>query len=257
MSRLNSLAAASLLVGASLLASAFVASCSSPRGLDTFPTRDIDRPYTLPADVNTWSMPTITAFRPAHDGVESEFLPPIPLPIFYSISLTETLTLDAALIPSSLRYQAYRGDDHLIGIAAGVGLPSYSSVRGGLVLPLHTSVFHRVHLAKWIALETSAGASLLIRTDDREGWRGSATTGPRLQLTDRLSFRPSAAAGVGKADSVFVSDDDDGVEPLINTGAHIGWNLHSRWRLALDYVLFGLLDDHLTHTGAFTVTLYW
>ncbi len=58
----------------------FMSGCAGRQPLQSYSRMEIERPYTLPEGITTWS--TITFFSYAKDTSGSSTLPPIPVPLF-------------------------------------------------------------------------------------------------------------------------------------------------------------------------------
>ncbi len=234
-----------------------LAACSTPAGLSDYGRRDIDRPYTLPADVNTWI--TYAPIRyigpdkdadPGDEAADSKIVTSVPMPVGYEISLGSRVTLEAAVIPLGVRVQLARSDRHLFGVRAGSSLLGFTRADGGIVGG-GVWGFHRALLGRSWALETTAGESYVYREETPNYVDVGLTTGPRGQLTDTLSVRPRISVTARREDGDFST--------VVPFGADLNWNLHRRWSVNLDYAgnLEQLGYSRTGHLGRLKVILYW
>lgn len=241
-----------------------LAACTAPAGLADYPRRQIERPYTLPDDVNTWSTVTTplgyTGPGSSASGVDEPDTPlpesdeegtfswPIPLPIFYEFSLTDRVTLEGAGLPLGLRVQLAHTDRHLIGARAFVLGFGYLSDHGVVVAQV-SSLFHRYRLGEHWALESTAGVQTVLRSRTGADADALLEVGPRVQLGDRVSLRPRAGL-------VF---DVDAPQLAIPLGLGVIWSLHCRWDLSGSYTARSkaLGYGRESHLASFDAKLYW
>ena len=244
--------------------------CRAPDGLATYPTRDIDRPYTLPDDVDTWttratgSYEAATRFRfvqapdrPLRGEDVADVTPPVPLPFGYELSLSSRITLVGFILPIALRIQLLHDATSTLGMVVAVtpirigGARDEDEIGGALFLD------HRLRLGRDVALESSigGGASIVERTPDDAHL--SVSVGPRVQLTDRVSVRPSIAFEWSKRtrwwDATVIGDHP--VHVPLRLDAH--WNLHRRWSAGLGYEAGTISQAPDRHEASARATYYW
>lgn len=241
-----------------------LASCGPPAGLATHPRRDIDQPYTLPADVNTWKTFARGGYSPvpedAHGTTRSTpWVAPSPLPFGYEFSLGSKVTLEGFIIPIGLRAELFNDGTDVVGVRGLFFWHGYDAE--GLFYESLVSVFHRRRAGSNWALESSVEAEAYrlghqwvedgeLRRDVHARRTVSAGVGPRVQLTETLSLRPSLALTARRS--------PDATHVGVPLQANVGWRFHCRWHLtaATGVDLTELADDPAV-VGNAALTWYW
>jgi hypothetical protein len=168
--------------------------CAAGTALSSYPRRQIDRPYTLPAGVDALGSGIGGSVAHDNNGGPTVFLG--LRPISWSVSLSDDWMLDFNPVPSAISYQFVRTDDQLLGATLSWGLGFGSE--GVLITPA-LSVAHRMRLARSWAWSTVASGRLSRWTEQpRWGWSAAVVTGPLWQVTDTFSLQPAIAVSVAR-----------------------------------------------------------
>jgi hypothetical protein len=217
-----------------------VAACAAPHGLRDYPRRTIDRPYTLPAGTRSLSAGYGVRYtgpgRQRHVSAPDQPIPPraeaeleqvIRPPVVWDLALTPRLTLTVlAILPVGVRAELMRSERHQLGATLGLVSAGGSSIEGAFAEGT-VAVFDRARLGRDLALESYAAVDYLYRERRGDAMEVTVSAGPRLQLSDAISLRPSAGAIV----EVETSEAD--LRAFVD--AHADWNFHCRWDAALYY----------------------
>ena len=237
----------------------------SAKSLTRYRARDIDKPYTLPADMNTWVTvaaggyvgpletepdPTPDPDDPEPSANEGQWVAPVPLPVGYEISLGSRVTLEGFGPPLGLRAQISKSDRQLWGVRTGPTVMRFTSVEG-FVMGMATTVFHRYRLRPNWALVSRTGVTYVYRENESDSVVGSVSTGPLHQLSDDLSVRPFGA--------INTIERDGQMSASLSFGGEAGYNFNRRWRAELLYR--GHLDElgfaRTSHVAATSVVYFW
>ena len=173
--------------------------CTAGAGLSGYPRSQIDRPYTLPAGVDSWA--TRAAGTYARDDLRSSTFVPVPWPLFWGHSLSDDWTLGFTPLPSAISRQLVRTDDQLLGATLAWGLGFGSE---GLLIAPSLTIAHRVRLSRSWAWTTAVSGSAWHWTDQTGwGWGAAVGAGPLLQVTEAFSVQPGIALSVARTNLLF------------------------------------------------------
>lgn len=97
--------------------------CATPQRLENYPLSEIDRPYTLPEDVNSWGTYLTGVFDRSNLKSTHGFA---IFPFNWEQGLSDRLTLVWSPLPLQVRYQAYRDSVSFLGIYFNLLGPTYA-----------------------------------------------------------------------------------------------------------------------------------
>ncbi len=235
-----------------------------PESLATYHQRDIDRPYTLPADVNTWFTLAAGGYlgpeedeaiadspdQPMDEAAGGEWVAPVPLPIGFEFSLGSRVTVEAFAVPLAVRAAIAESDAHTWGVRAGPSRILFSS-SDGFVADVDVDLYHRWRLGRDIALVTTTGTSYTFRELATDTLGLAVEAGPLAQLSDDLSARPYARVGGRYRDGSYGLN--------LSVGGEAGYRLNRRWRVDVDVASgFRRLGFSRTaHVGLGRLVYFW
>ncbi len=158
--------------------------CASKNKLvEKYPLSEISRPYTLPNNVDSWS---VLAFP-----FESTFL---VNPLYWEMSFSDTFSLVWAPLPLGLKWQILNTENHRLGVSA------IYVVLGGLA-----NLNYRYKTAGSWALDLDYNYTsfdvYLLKLDMSTG-----SIGPLYQFTDRIAGKIYISTFTGRVSSGLVSD---------------------------------------------------
>lgn len=240
MRRTNALAGVLLL---------FLSACTSVPELEKYPRAEIDRPFVLPEKVATWT--TVVPFGFYQSSGVSAFVPPIPIPLFWSHSLSQRWTLNWSPLPTSVSYQILQTADQLMGTTFGSGY-GYSS-SAGVILSPSASFFYRQKLSEAFALEFSPHVGSFFQTNGgAANWDVGVRLGPLFQVTPKLALRARIGfnlASSSNSPSIITSS----VAAPAATRFTVPLSLSSVWSMARQWDLnFAYAYDGLGYNGAYS-----
>ena len=238
----------------------FFAACTSSPSLETYPERQIDRPYTLPDDVATWT--TAVGASVVDDG-QSNISAAIN-PLIFEQALTDSLTLEYAPIPLGLRYQIANTEQNIWGVSLRTGI-GYSSFSGVLFEPT-LGFYHRYRPGGSFAWESFAAYSHEFSDRPIEAETAILSTGPMFQLTDTMVLTPKIGFGVTR-NELAQFEEYFGVrfnvdEFLFSVPASGGfrWLFHRQWEYGASYRLNSLIIEEsrlVVHSLNMSMTHFW
>ncbi len=165
-----------------------LAACAPGARLADYPSRVIDRPYTLPKGVAAWSSPTVGGVGFSHGEVNG--VVPVPYPLLWQIALSDDWNIIFAPVPLAAMWQITNGDYLRMGtlIVAGLG---YSPQRGFELEP-SIELSLRLKAGRDVALDLTIDGNLQIAAEvpNLDAGSAGATLGPLVQLRDDLHLRP-------------------------------------------------------------------
>jgi hypothetical protein len=167
---------------AGLLGVFFLYACS---GNPSLPTREIDRPYTLPDDTATWNF----GFMGAVNKIEGFRRTGAGIPYMnWESSLGDNLTLEWNGLPPALRYQIFHKERDTLGLRAAL-LWGYTSRLGTIYSP-SLKLYYRRILGNDFALEIVPGyeRSRSTRENIRDGWEAQTEIYGVMQLSEKNSL---------------------------------------------------------------------
>ena len=237
----------------------WLSACTSSPELQKYPRAEIDRPYTLPKGVATWTTLIPTGYF--SDDSSSFFLPPIPIPIVWQSSLSDDWTLEWSPLPLSVSHQISYSKEQVLGFSTGLSLLGYDTSSGAVLNPL-LSLYHRFRLGESWAVETIPSLNAQFQTK-RNPWTWSAgiSSGLLFQLTETFAIKPRVGLNFSRGYQAVVAE----VEPERNTRLTIplslltSWSFHRQWNLDAHYIYsrIGQQRGYSSHTGLFSVVHYW
>ncbi len=239
----------------------FVGGCTSAPELASYPRSEIDRPYTLPDKVATWSM--IIPFGFYSDSTTAAFLPPIPVPLFWRVALSDKWTLNWSPLPTSVSYEIDRTADHLVGASLGLGF-GYGTGSVGLLISPAASLYYRQKLNRAFALEVVPRVDASFRTGGNPAtWTAELGVGPLFQLNPLFALRARATlrGGNGLAYALYSSTLNPPVLARITVPLSIAavWSVNRQWDLGFGYIFEGIgyQNSYSGHTGVASLVHYW
>jgi hypothetical protein len=238
-----------------------LSACTSAPELEKYPRAEIDRPYTLPKNVATWT--TAIPFGYYEAVGASAFLPPIPVPLFWSGALSENWTLNWAPLPTSVSYQIARTSEHLMGTTFGSGYGYGSSA--GLILSPKASFFYRQKLNETFALEFTSRVEAYFQTNSgSSNWTVGVRLGPIYQVTPLFALRAGASfnlASASTSNSVITSTVTAPAATRFTVPLSLSsvWSISRQWDMDFGYTFDGLgyNGTYRAHSGNIQFTHYW
>lgn len=245
----------------SFVAAILASGCASGPELEKFSRSEIDRPYTLPEGVTSWS--TVAFFQSAKDKEGSSSVFPVPIPLLWQTSLSDNWNLIWAPIPLAVSHQLSYSKDEVVGATFGI-IPGYASGLGFRISPVLEG-YYRHRLGTRLALEATPSVSASYYTEQGPWrWYTGLKVGPLFQVTDTLAFRTKVSfnATYGEASLNSVSSS---LLPELSTrftvplSASVNWNFHRQWDAGLSYTYsqLGHINDYVSHSGFLSLVHYW
>ena len=165
--------------------------CTARIALKDYPRSRIDRPYTLPAGVDTWTTAATGSY--VRDNYGSNTLVPVPWPLNWGLSLSDTWTLELNPVPLAISHELLRTDDHLLGARLSWSLGFGSE---GVLLGPSLRMDHRIRLGRTWAWGTAVSGGITRWTNQPSwGWSVGLGTGPIWQVTDTVALQPVVGLG--------------------------------------------------------------
>jgi|GEM_PF-4487469 len=238
-----------------------LAACTSSPNLETYPERQIDRPYSLPVGVATWTTAVGADLVNDERGTSSFGLNPL----IFEQALTENLTLEYSPIPLGLRYQISNSEQNLWGasLRTGIGYSSFS----GVILEPTLGFYHRFRPGGSFAWESSVAYSREFSARSREAESAFLFTGPMLQISEKMVLTPTVGLGVARNELAEFDEYDEGAlldvdEFAFSVPASMGlrWLFHRQWEYGAFYGLNSVfLDENrlAIHSLNMSITHFW
>ncbi len=242
---------------------AILSGCASAPELAEYPRTEIDRPYVLPPKVATWS--TLLPFGYFQDSTRASASISLPLPFFWTSSLSEKWNLHWSPVPTAVSYQIHQSDERLLGLTFGSGY-GYGSTLGFVISP-RASLFYREKLTPTIAAEFKLGADTTFYTGGTAArWQTELVMGPLFQVTPLLALRAVAKLRVSNGSSeLYLSPTIGTVVPSYTTTFTVPlalgavWSADRQWDVSLHYQYHGIGEagGYSAHLGSLIAVHYW
>lgn len=245
--------------------------CSSGPQLKDYPRRDIDRPFTLPEGVATWSTLGYYAVEKYDfDGTPEEDHSTIPaIPLVWRTSLSEKWNLIWAPIPVAVLYQIRSDESATTGLILDYGLKISSN--GYSAGSLRATYSHRQKLSSHFALELAPRLAPWFPLGREAKWdlQSSVSFGPFFQVNDVFSLRAGSTVFVRRdpqtviSGSFFRSDFDIHTEyhwrAVLPLYAGFNWSLSRQWDLAgnVEYHKIGEHSGYSNLQVGYELRHYW
>ncbi len=243
------------------LVSILAIGCTSSPNLESYPERQIDRPYTLPEGVASWK--TSVSARQIDDGRGEVVVSAYPL--IWEQALSDKWTLEYSPIPLSARYQISKTENNIWGLRFGTGL-GYSSLYGVILQP-QLGLYHRARLTDSWAWESTVNYSRVFSSEKNRDEYESArvSTGPMLQVDKTKVILPKIGlAGVRNDLSRFADyenfEGDDDFSFTLPASINFQWLFHRQWEYSLGYSVNSLIheEDYLSiHSLNTSIKHFW
>ncbi len=238
-----------------------LAACTSAPELQKYPRTEINRPYTLPEHVAAWITPI--PFGIFSDGSRTITIPPIPIPLFWKVGLSDTWTLNFSPLPLGLSHQLYQSDTQLLGVSFGTG-GGYSSGSGVVFAP-YGSLLWRQLLTPTLALEVSPSVNFRLPTRAAAQWSAGVSAGPLVQLSETFAARVKAALSLEENYSpsftevgIVNTTTSPTPELTLALSASFTWSIHRQWDFDASYTYLGIGQGPLdAHVGMLQFAHYW
>lgn len=245
----------------SLLVALLLVGCTSGPELQKYPRRQMERPYTLPDGVATWETISLSSYTKDDSG--SSFLWPIPIPLVWRSSLSDTWTLNWSPLPLSVSHQLSYSKDQVWGTTFGMtgGWTSWS----GVIINPSISLYHRLALGESWALQTTPIINATYRTKEGTGkYYGGISSGPMFQLTDTFALTPSVGLYIDTGYKAL-SFETESVDPEPTTRLTVplrlaaAWSFDRQWDLNTTYSFnrIGHTRGYTEHLAYIHLVHYW
>lgn len=237
--------------------------CTMAPELEKYPRAEIDRPYTLPLSVATWTTHAFAGYATDATGTESTLIP-FPVPIFWSQALTDDWQLNWTPLPLSASHQFFNNDRGLLGTTFGMGFGYGSGTAVGLVVQPHVTVFYRKRLNPEMALEiTPSFTAIMYSGSTSTGWAAGIRVGPLFQLSPLFAVRVGAmfAAANGYDSGIIRGAVKPGPGTTFTMPLDVGftWSVARQWDFGTAYKLstIGQPGGYQSHLLDLTLVHYW
>ncbi len=252
----------------------FSAGCASGPALDKYPTRQIDRPYTLPKGVAAWET-WAYAEQDRYGDQVVEYSIPVPIPLFWRIAITDDWNVLWYVLPLGTSYQLLRNDSFTLGMMALISSFGYSSSSGFGFVP-HFQVTGRQKIAKDWELQSDLSFAPSIQESNENDFGSS-----RVKLEAGIAYQASDTIALGSSigfvrewDSKTWRDVFNGksfhlkhFENYFPFSIAVEWLMARQWELTAEYTYTGRrIFDPLTNSffgrrtvqeGIFKLIHYW
>lgn len=202
-----------------------LAGCAAAPKLADYPRREIDRPFTLPKGLASWSILgeyTQEKYRFFDGSLDTDrsFVGPIPLK--WQTSLSDDWNLLWYPIPIAALYSIRNDAAVTSGLLLGYGLKLSSA--GYSTAGVGAQYFHRQKFNSDLALEVSPSLMPWFPLGDRAKWdfQAGVEVGPFWQAAETISLRAGARAVLRRDSQTVIRDDAFGSGGL-DIEAHESW----------------------------------
>jgi len=243
---------------------AVLAGCAAAPELDKYPRTQIDRPFTLPKKVASWT--TRTYFAYTRDKTTESYFPPIPIPLYWNTSFSDDWNLMWAGIPLGVQHQIHRDADNVIGAEGVLGFGYTSDSTKGAVLNTKLSGYLRHKFSPKFAVEFRPIFDPVFYSKG-EGfrWKIGAEVGPFVQVTDYFALRAYAEPSLQKGVGPYFPGPTDTLPDMTVTqfivpiGAGFRWSLARQWDLDAEYSYYGIgySNDYVSHAALVELVHFW
>jgi len=234
---------------------AFVA-CTARTALKDYPRSRIDRPYTLPAGVDTWTTSAVGSY--ASDNYGSNNFVPVPWPLNWGVSLSDTWTLELSPLPLAVSHELLRTEDQLLGARLSCGLGFGSE--GVLVFPT-VRIDHRVRLARRWAWGSDASVGVTRWTNQPSwGWSAGIASGPIWQVTDTFALQPVVSVSLARSQLLLPGLPlAQTARVLVPLGLDATFSVGRQWDLdaGFSYDRIGRTNGYTAYSGSLALTHFW
>ncbi len=251
------------LLVATLIALAFAGlnGCTADPALSQYPIRHIDRPYTLPDNVGSWTTYGVAAVTVNGSNVRLQGIP-FPIPLGWEYAISDTWTLDGIGIPLGIRHQIHHDEIDTVGVRLALNQFGFSTA-GTVIVGVGLSGYYRHLFTDDLALETSLAFNPAYAFgEDGNGFGGNITLGlsPVIQLSDTWALAPTARLILGKGTgiSLFGNLVESSYYVHAPVGLNASWLFHRQWQIKLDYTFVSARDfQRQSHGFLLALTHYW
>jgi hypothetical protein len=230
--------------------------CTARIALKDYPRSRIDRPYTLPAGVDTWTTAATGSY--VRDNYGSNTLVPVPWPLNWGLSLSDTWTLELNPVPLAISHELLRTDDHLLGARLSWSLGFGSE---GVLLAPSLRMDHRIRLGRTWAWGTAVSGGITRWTNQPSwGWSVGLGTGPIWQVTDTVALQPVVGLGVARTHLLLpgfpLTHVAQVVAPL---GMNATFSVARQWDFdaSFSYDRIGRENGYAAYSGSVALTHFW
>lgn len=233
--------------------------CTSTGPVEKVNSRAVDRSYTLPSGVASWS--TLAILGNIKTPSDNTIIPPIPIPLFWEQSLNDNLTLVWGPLPLELKYQISKTDIQLWGVNFGIG-GGYGSGTGWILQP-RASVTNRSKLNSDLAIQSTFGGRFSFETGSRgsNGYSFSASSGALFQLSDIFALNAAIGVEISKANLGLVGVSGattNMTSTIVPLTIGSDWRFARQWSFNTTYAYYGLgSSDWSANILLFDLTHYW
>jgi hypothetical protein len=172
--------------------------CAAREALNGYPRAEIDRPYTLPEGVTTWTGAVFVTR--ARDDFGSNVLFGLSA-LSWAVPLSDTTTLHATPFAPAVSHQFVRTDDQWVGARLALGFGFGSE---GILFAPELTMSHRIRLSRSVAWGTGVRGNFSRYTDQpTSGWGATLATGPLWQIAETFALQSAIGLSIARQHLAF------------------------------------------------------
>jgi hypothetical protein len=242
-----------------LLMTIFFSACAGRPALENYPTREIDRPYTVPEGLTKWYVNASLTNRKDEKSAAETFS---FINFFtWQTAITDSWSLLWLPLPFGVSHQFWNTENSRFGFTAVMRYIGFGSISGWHLGP-YLSGSYRYKFTSDFAIDLGGYFSpeISLNADQTYRWDSNIYFGPLFQVNDSTTLRPSIIYSVA-LEQAYISTpftDADEINKRIGAELSATFALGKQWTFMPSYSYFSNKSKGWeSHTVDFDFTHIW
>lgn len=229
----------------SVLIIILISSCASSPRLATYPSEEINRPYTLPDGISSWRSRLSVDYE--KDDLSPSTTTADVIFLNWTQALTDSWTLLWGPLPLGVSHQFWNTPESRAGFTASLGF-SHSSFYGDKIYPaMSFSYRHKLNTSVAIDFTSYFTPTLSFQSGEKYRWSAGISAGPIFQIQKDFSLKPEVRWGarLGKPTlhtAIYYASNvyGDEITWATDLGIKAQWSLNPSWDIKAGYFYIGI-----------------
>ncbi len=213
--------------------------CAGRPNVANYPTREIERPYTVPVGLAKWRVSSgYNEMKDEKSAAEKSFNLHF---LNWETALNDSWSLLWFPAPFGVSHQFWNTENSRLGLTVAINYLIYSSLNGWKISPtLAGSYRYKATPNIGIDLSSSFTPRLSFKGGQSYQWYSNVTLGPLIQITDTVAIKPAItyAAALEQPYISSLTTDPTEMNHRIGAALNSSFSVGQQWTILPSYSYF-------------------